>query len=69
MNERKTIVTVAKAVILADVTGCSVDDAIRYVAATLTTKESDLVAMSLLTGVSTTKLKMLKAADTSMAIF
>ena len=69
MNRRTAIVLVIKSVILAEDTGCTVDEAIRYLVAICITKEAEPVRISIMTDIPLSKVKMLADADFTIAVY
>ena len=69
MNNRTAFVIALKASALAELTGCTVDESIRYLAAKYTYKTFDLVSFSQITGLPIYKLMKFKGADDSMTMF
>lgn len=69
MNRRTAIVLVIKSVILTEATGCTLDEAIRYLAAICITKEAEPARISIVTDIPLSKVRKLADADSTMAFY
>lgn len=69
MNRRTAIVLATKATILAEITECTVDEAIRFLAAVYATRETELVRISIMTNIPLSTVRKLSDADSSMTVW
>lgn len=69
MNRRTAIVLAIKAVILAEAARCTVEEAIRSLATVCTTKEAELVRISIMTDIPLSKVRKFADADSTMAVY
>jgi len=69
MNRRIAMTLAFKAAILAQITDCTEDEAIRYLAAMHTTETNRLVDVAVLAGIPLYKVKELYKADSSTEVF